>query len=226
MQGFLRTFGLCFQDFDTAFRMSVVRPFSYSCPGIMESKFSRISLVCEGTYVVPRNGPGMDKYPNIVGPNQACTLYGSQPGSNLVSGADYIEAGFSLDVNDLWRRNVLVAVGFIITQMIVTEYLQVSHPLRSRSARRVSDQRGLQGPPLEGIGFSISVKEVELKAAPARSKILPSISKRKSGNPASKINPPSKTARPSRGNLSTTLSPFPVELVYSSGFMAMSSPIR
>jgi ATP-binding cassette subfamily G (WHITE) protein 2 (SNQ2) len=171
MQGFFRTFGLCFQNFDTAFRMSVIffpnivqysgylipeflmkrwlfwiyyiNPFSYSWAGLMENEFSRVSLVCEGAYVVPRNGPGIDKYPNIVGPNQACTLYGSQPGSSIVSGADYIKAGFSLDVNDLWRRNFLVVVGFfiffIITQMLVIEYLQ--------------------GPSLEGIGFSIFAKE-------------------------------------------------------------------
>ena len=102
----------------------------------MESEFSRISLICEGSFVVPRNGPGMDKYPNIVGPNQACTLYGATPGSDTVSGASYIKAGYSLDVNDLWRRNFLVIVGwflfFIFTQVIVIEYFQASpHVLRS-----------------------------------------------------------------------------------------------
>ena len=159
MQGFFRTFGLCFQNFDTAFRMSIVfvpniiqysgylipeflmkrwlfwiyyiNPFSYSWAGLMESEFSRISLVCDGAYVVPRNGPGMDKYPNVVGPNQACTLYGAQPGSNTISGADYIKAGYTLDVDDLWRRNFLVVLGwfffFIISQMFVIEYLQVSN---------------------------------------------------------------------------------------------------
>ena len=158
MQGFFRTFGLCFLNFDAAFRMVVlfvpniiqysgylipeflmkrwlfwiyyINPFSYSWAGLMESEFSRISLVCEGSFVVPRNGPGMDKYPNVVGPNQACTLYGAQPGSSSVSGTDYIKAGFSLDVDDLWRRNFLVVVGwfffFIFTQMFVIEYLQVS----------------------------------------------------------------------------------------------------
>ena len=182
MQGFFRTFGLCFQNFDTAFRMSVIffpnivqysgylipenlmkrwlfwiyyiNPFSYSWAGLMENESSRISLVCEGAYVVPRNGPGMDKYPNIVGPNQACTLYGAQPGSSVVSGADYIKAGFSLDVDDLWRRNFLVVVGwlffFIITQMLVIEYLQVSYPLWSCSSRRMANQRAFPGTTARG----------------------------------------------------------------------------
>lgn len=168
MQGFFRTFGLCFQNFDTAFRMSVIffpnivqysgylipvfqmkrwlfwiyyiNPFAYSWAAVMESEFSRISLVCEGAYVVPRNGPGMDKYPNVVGSNQACTLYGAQPGSSVVSGADYVKAAFALNVDDLWRRNFIVIVGwfffFIIAQVVVIEYLQVRHSVPSSFLRR------------------------------------------------------------------------------------------
>ena len=158
MQGFFRTFGLCFQSFDSAFRMAVVfipniiqysgyfipkflmkrwlfwiyyiNPLSYSWAAVMESEFSKISLVCEGDVVVPRNGPGINKYPDVVGPNQACTLAGAQPGSNTISGADYIKAAYSLDVNDLWRRNFVVVLGwlifFILAQMFVIQYLQVS----------------------------------------------------------------------------------------------------
>ena len=158
MQGFFRAFGLCFQNFDSAFRVSVIfvpnitqysgylipeslmkrwlfwiyyiNPLSYSWAALMESEFSRISLICEDSYVVPRNGPGMDKYPNIVGPNQACTLYGAAPGSSIVSGAEYIKTGYGLDVNDLWRRNFIVLAGwllfFIVAQVFVIEYLQVS----------------------------------------------------------------------------------------------------
>ena len=104
--------------------------FSYSWAGLTESEFSRISLVCDGACVVPRNGPGMDKYPNVVGPNQACTLYGARPGSSTVGGADYIKAGYTLDVGDLWRRNFLVVLGwffFILPQIFVIEYLQVGN---------------------------------------------------------------------------------------------------
>ena len=173
MQGFFRTFGLCFQNFDTAFRMSIifvpnimqysgylipeflmkrwlfwiyyVNPFSYSWAGLMESEFSRISLVCDGAFVVPRNGPGVNKYPDVVGPNQACTLYGSQPGSSIISGADYVSAGYSLNVDDLWRRNFLVVVGwflfFILTQVIVIEYFQVGYSAAIVLSVRVSNKR-------------------------------------------------------------------------------------
>ena len=73
----------------------------------MESEFSRISLVCEGSFVVPRNGPGMGH--NVVEPNQAYILHCAQPGFGTVSGADYINAGYLLDVNDL-RRNFFVVL--------------------------------------------------------------------------------------------------------------------
>ena len=95
MQGFFRTFGLCFLNFDAAFRVVVlfvpniiqysgylipeslmrrwlfciyyINPFSYSWAGLMESEFSRISLVCKGSFVVPCDGPDMDKSPMSLG---------------------------------------------------------------------------------------------------------------------------------------------------------------
>ena len=88
-----------------------INSFSYSLAGIMESKFLRISLVCEDSSVAPRDGPGMAKCHNVGQPNQACTLHCAQPGSGTVGGADYIKAGYLLDVDDL-RRNFLVVLGW------------------------------------------------------------------------------------------------------------------
>ena len=45
----------------------------------MDNEFMCITLTCEGDYVVPRNPPGSSKYPDVIGPNQACTLYGATP---------------------------------------------------------------------------------------------------------------------------------------------------
>ena len=96
----------------------------------MDNEFMRISLRCDGDYVVPRNPPGLFKYPEIVVPNQACTLYGATSGLDTVDGASYIAAGYSLNVNDLWRRNFIVLVGWFlfyqIAQVILIEYLNVS----------------------------------------------------------------------------------------------------
>jgi len=96
----------------------------------MDNEFMRITLRCDGDYVVPRNPPGLSKYPEIVGPNQACTLYGATPGLDTVDGASYVSAGYSLNVHDLWRRNFIVLVGWFlfyqIAQVILIEYLNVS----------------------------------------------------------------------------------------------------
>jgi hypothetical protein len=68
---------------------------------IMENEFFRITLTCDGDFVVPRNPPGIDKYPITIGPNQACTFYGATPGSATISGRDYLSAGYNLDRNDI-----------------------------------------------------------------------------------------------------------------------------
>jgi CDR ABC transporter len=62
-----------------------------------------------------------------LGPNQACTLFGSQ--GNVTSGAAYLSAGYGIDVKDLWRRDFLVLIGFFIlfqlTQIFILEFFPV-----------------------------------------------------------------------------------------------------
>ncbi|KAI0804598.1 ABC-2 type transporter-domain-containing protein [Irpex lacteus] len=159
MQGFFRTFGLMCSSFDTAFRLSMfclpniiqyigymipvqqmkrwlfwiyyINPLSYVFSGVVENEFHRINLSCDGSYVVPRNLLNLTKYPDALGPNQACTLSGSEPGSPTVTGAAYLKAGYSLNVADQWRRNLVILVGFFIafqvTQVLLIEYFPQYH---------------------------------------------------------------------------------------------------
>ncbi|KAH0837832.1 pleiotropic drug resistance ABC transporter [Lanmaoa asiatica] len=155
MQGFFRTLGLLCVNFDSAFRLatfflpnmiqytgymiptfqmkrwlfwiSYLNPLSYAWAGAMENEFMRTSLICDGSYVVPRNGPGMTKYPDNLGPNQVCTLFGAQAGSDIVVGNNYLEVGYGITAADIWRRNLVVIVAllifFLFTQVIAIEYL-------------------------------------------------------------------------------------------------------
>lgn len=155
MQGFFRTFGLMCFNFDSAFRLAVffipnfieytgyilpvthmkrwlfwiyyANPVAYAWQACVENEFMRISLVCDGQGIIPRNGLGLTKYPDQLGPNQACTLFGAKSGSDIISGADYLAAGYGLDVNDLWRRNLTVLIGFFLlfqlTQILVLEFV-------------------------------------------------------------------------------------------------------
>ncbi|KAN0100123.1 ABC-2 type transporter domain containing protein [Tylopilus felleus] len=154
MQGFFRTFGLLCISFDGAFRLATfflpnmiqytgymiptfqmkrwlfwityLNPLSYAWAGLMENEFMRTSLICDGSYVIPRNGPGITKYPDTLGPNQVCTLFGAKPGSDIIIGNDYLEAGYGITAADIWRRNLVVLVAFLVffvfTQVVVIEY--------------------------------------------------------------------------------------------------------
>ncbi|KAJ3512950.1 hypothetical protein NLJ89_g3230 [Agrocybe chaxingu] len=142
MQGFFRTFGLICFNFDAAFRLAVffipnfieytgyilpvvsmkrwlfwiyyINPVAYAWQACMENEFMRIILTCDGNAIIPRNGLGLNLYPSGLGPNQACTLFGAQGGSDIINGAAYLSVGYGLDVKDLWRRNFPVLFGFFI----------------------------------------------------------------------------------------------------------------
>ncbi|KAI0660568.1 ABC-2 type transporter-domain-containing protein [Cubamyces menziesii] len=154
MQGFFRTFGVMCTNFDSAFRLAVffipnmilyagymipvfqmkrwlfwiyyINPVAYAWVGCMENEFMRISFTCDGSSIVPRNPPGVNKYFNGLGPNQICTLFGAIPGQDIVSGRNYVNIGYGLNVSDLWRRNFLVLAGFFLlfqlTQVLLIEY--------------------------------------------------------------------------------------------------------
>lgn len=74
--------------------------------------------------------PILKPYRTGLGPNQACTLYGAESGSDIISGRNYVQVGFGLQVSDLWKRNLLVLIAFLIafqiTQVIALEYFPVS----------------------------------------------------------------------------------------------------
>ncbi|EPQ60137.1 hypothetical protein GLOTRDRAFT_67504 [Gloeophyllum trabeum ATCC 11539] len=154
MQGFFRTFGLICSNFDSAFRIAAAlvtnlvqyvgymipvfdmkrwlfwiyycNPMAYAFAGLMENEFMRIQLTCDGNYIAPRNPPGSSAYPNGLGSNQVCTLYGSSGGDSLISGRSYLDVGYGMVVSDIWRRNFLVVLGFFIlfqvTQVLAIEY--------------------------------------------------------------------------------------------------------
>ncbi|KAF9003771.1 hypothetical protein BDZ89DRAFT_1080859 [Hymenopellis radicata] len=154
MQGFFRTFGLLCKNFDVAFRLATffipnfveysgymipvdsmkrwlfwiyyINPVAYAWQGCMENEFMRISMDCNGDYVVPRNGPGFSTYPAELGPNQVCAIFGASEGSSIVTGAAYIDAGYSLNASDLWKKCFVVlcafTVAFQLTQIIALEF--------------------------------------------------------------------------------------------------------
>jgi ABC-type multidrug transport system ATPase subunit/ABC-type multidrug transport system permease subunit len=87
---------------------------------LMENEFSRIDLTCTAESLVP-SGPGYDSIAN-----QVCTLAGSVPGTDTVSGSAYITQGFAYAPSELWRNwGIIVAliVGFLITNATLGEWI-------------------------------------------------------------------------------------------------------
>ncbi|KAH9027669.1 ABC-2 type transporter-domain-containing protein [Lactarius hengduanensis] len=154
MQAFFRTIGLFCSNYHTALRLGItifpnlvlyagymvpvnrmkrwlfwifyINPVNYAWSALMENEFHRITLTCDGDFVVPRNVGNATRYPAELGPNQICTLFGAQPGSRIVTGKDYVQAGYNLNTDDLWRRNFVVLVAFLIfywfAQVVVIEW--------------------------------------------------------------------------------------------------------
>ena len=69
--------------------------YGFEC--LMANEFTGLDLQCVPPYLVPQG-------PNIQSQYQSCTLAGSQPGQNIVNGADYIQASFTYSRSHLWRN--------------------------------------------------------------------------------------------------------------------------
>ncbi|KAF8215759.1 pleiotropic drug resistance ABC transporter [Mycena galopus ATCC 62051] len=169
MQGFFRTFGVLCTNFHVAFRLAVffipnlfvaliyfsmkrwlfwiywLNPIAYAWQACIENEFRRIQLTCDGTYIVPRNVGNLTTYPEELGPNQACTLFGSGAGNSVVSGESYISAAFGLNSDNLWRLNFLVLIGFMLlfqlTQIIVRHPFSFLIPYPQIFAREDADAK-------------------------------------------------------------------------------------
>lgn len=88
---------------------------------LMMNEFERIKFTCGEGSLIPY-GPG---YSDIN--HQVCTLPGSTPGSDIVSGSKYIETAFSYDPKDLWRNwgiMVVLIAAFLLANSFLGEYVK------------------------------------------------------------------------------------------------------
>ncbi|KAI1504725.1 ABC-2 type transporter [Biscogniauxia marginata] len=97
---------------------------------MMANEFGGNELTCVGTSLVPSGG----NYTDIS--HQVCTLAGSTPGSELVSGSAYITQGFSYAPQDLWRNfGIIMAIiiFFLIMNVVLGEF--VKHGMGGNTAK-------------------------------------------------------------------------------------------
>ncbi|KAE8244585.1 hypothetical protein A4X13_0g6466 [Tilletia indica] len=91
------------------FWISYINPLYYGFSSLMINEFRDLQLQCVDAYITPR-GQG---YPATVGPNQACTLAGAQPGSQVVAGIDYVRTSFGYDKGDQWLYFGIVCIFLV-----------------------------------------------------------------------------------------------------------------
>lgn len=97
-----------------------INPIGLGFGAIMANEFTRIDLTCVGSSLVPSG----DGYGDVN--HQVCTLPGSQAGSLVVSGTDYVRQGFSYVSSDIWRNigiMIAVVVGLLLMNILMGEYL-------------------------------------------------------------------------------------------------------
>ena len=118
----------------------------------------------------------VDESRDQLGPNQACTLFGAKSGSNIISGVDYIAAGYGLDVNDLWRGNLPVLIGFFLlfqlTQILVLAKFVPVSPRQLNVSNRLLTVYQQYGLDLSVNIFTKETEEIKQRNAELREKKL------------------------------------------------------
>lgn len=89
-----------------------VNPTAYSFEAVLTNEFSNRVMECAPSQLVPQ-GPGVDPA------YQGCSLTGSPPNSNSVSGSSYLDTSFAYSRSNLWR-NFGVVIAFTVLYLLVT----------------------------------------------------------------------------------------------------------
>lgn len=103
--------------------ISWINSIGLSFSAFMQNEFSRINMTCTDDSLIP-SGPG---YEDIE--HQVCTLAGSNTGTLLVNGWDFLIQGYSFHPGDLWRNwgIVVVLIAFLLfLNVFLGEYFQFS----------------------------------------------------------------------------------------------------
>lgn len=96
----------------TVRRLFYLNPLGYGYSAIFANEFSRLDFQCDQAYTIPRNIPqaGVTGFPDSgVSDNQLCSLPGSVPGQDVISGDAYMAAAFDYYSSNIWR-NVSVSL--------------------------------------------------------------------------------------------------------------------
>lgn len=94
--------------------------------------------------------PSGPAYPGIAIANQVCAVLGATPGSNLVSGPDYIGQTFGYSYANVWR-NLGIIIGYLIFFLAGNLYTTEYQPDESSTGGVMIFKRGKETKNLEPV---------------------------------------------------------------------------
>ena len=94
-----------------------INPVQYGFEALMSNEFAGLDIICEPPFLVGQKAP-----------YQSCTLQGSQPGSNTVSGSDYIRVAYSYSRSHLWRNFGFICAFFIFFVVLTAVGMEIQKP--------------------------------------------------------------------------------------------------
>ncbi|KAH8650531.1 ABC transporter CDR4 [Tricladium varicosporioides] len=101
--------------------INYIDPIAYAFESLMINEFDGRFFECAA--FVPM-GP---EYANNIGDfNRICAVVGAVPGSNVVSGSDFLLLSFNYQRSHLWRNLIIIAAIFVFftcTYLLATEYI-------------------------------------------------------------------------------------------------------
>lgn len=89
-----------------------INPVQYGFEALMANEFYNLNIQCVPPYLVPQGPGATPQY-------QSCLIQGSQPGTTVVNGADYIMTAFTYTRAHLWR-NFGIITGFWLAFVLLT----------------------------------------------------------------------------------------------------------
>jgi ABC-type multidrug transport system ATPase subunit/ABC-type multidrug transport system permease subunit len=93
----------------------------YGFEALMSNEFYRLEMKCVAPYLVPQ-GPGVQTQ------FQSCSLQGSRPGSDIVSGADYIQESYQYTRAHLWRNFGIIWAFFALFLAVTAVGMELMKP--------------------------------------------------------------------------------------------------
>ncbi|KAK5133859.1 hypothetical protein LTR08_007190 [Meristemomyces frigidus] len=104
-----------------------INPVQYGFEGLMANEFYSLQIQCVPPFLVPQGPLATEQY-------QGCTIQGSQPGSAVVSGADYIKVAYTYSRSHLWRNFGFICAFFLFFVALTALGMELQKPNKGGGA--------------------------------------------------------------------------------------------